>query len=259
MASFVNVVGNCGLSRLEGEQTMAASPDDRQEAAWQARLLLRATRLATLATATAGQPFTALVTPACAPDLSILLLLSSLSEHTRHLLAEPRCALMVVGPAEGANPQTAPRLTITGLAAPAADEALKRRWLAVHPYAALYADFGDFALWRIRPAAGLLVGGFARATRLRQADIVPDPAAVARLAASEADIIAHCNADHAAALAELAGAPGEWRMIAADVDGCDLALGEKVRRIAWSAPVAEADGVRKELILALRALRQPRH
>ena len=29
-----------------------------------------------------GQPFASLVTPACAPDLSLLLLLSDLSEHT---------------------------------------------------------------------------------------------------------------------------------------------------------------------------------
>ena len=64
---------------------------------WQARRLLRAARVATLGTQTGGQPFTALVTPATAPDLSVLLLLSTLSEHTRHLAAEPRCALMVAG------------------------------------------------------------------------------------------------------------------------------------------------------------------
>ena len=150
---------------------------------WQARCLLRAVRVATLATQTGGQPFTALVTPATAPDLSVLLLLSSLSEHTRHLVAEPRCALLVAGVAEGANPQTAPRLTVTGLAAPEDDPALKARWLAVHPYAALYAGFGDFALWRLRPVGGLFVGGFARATRLRQAELAPDPAAVAAIAA----------------------------------------------------------------------------
>lgn len=229
---------------------------------WQARCLLRAARSATLGTQTGGQPFTALVTPATAPDLSVLLWLSTLSEHTRHLLAEPRCALMVMGEAEGANPQTAPRLTITGLAERIEDAALKARWLAMHPYAALYADFGDFALWRIRPAGGLFVGGFARATRLRQADLLPNAAAVARIAAAEADIVSHCNTDHASAMAELGGG-GDWRMVAADVDGCLLARreqegGEQVRRIAWSAPVADADGVRAELIALLRRARLPR-
>ena len=224
---------------------------------WQARCLLRAARSATLGTQAGGQPFTALVTPATAPDLSVLLWLSTLSEHTRHLLAEPRCALMVVGEAEGPNPQTAPRLTVTGLAERIEDAGLKARWLAAHPYAALYADFGDFALWRIRPAGGLFVGGFARATRFRQAELLPDPAAVARVAAAEADIVAHCNEDHAAAMAELGGG-GPWRMVAADVDGCLLALQEQVRRIAWSAPVADADGIRAELIGLLRRARLPR-
>ena len=61
--------------------------------AFEARKLLRAARSGTLATAVdGGQPFASLVTPACAPDLSRLLLLSNLSEHTRHLCAEPRCS-----------------------------------------------------------------------------------------------------------------------------------------------------------------------
>ncbi len=237
---------------------MAETPEDRAATAWQARTLLRAARNGTLATSTGGQPFAALVTPATAPDLSVLLWLSSLSEHTRHLMAEPRCAVLVAGQPETANPQTAPRMSVTGLAERVDDAALKSRWLAAHPYAALYADFGDFALWRIRPVGALFVAGFARATRLRQADLLPDPAAVARVATSADDIIAHCNTDHAAAMADLAGSPGEWRMVAVDVDGCDLACGDATRRIAWQASVSDSDGVRKELIAALRALRLPR-
>ena len=242
--------------------------DDPSRTAFEARKLLRAARSGTLATlgatagpsagAESGQPFATLVTPALAPDLSVLLLLSDLSEHTRHLRAEPRCSLLVAGAAEGANPQTAPRVTVTGLAGTVDDPALKARYLAVHPYAELYAGFGDFHLWRIEPKGALFVGGFARAVRLRRAELTPDPAAVAALAAAEAGIIAHCNDDHADALALLAGEPGAWRMVAADVDGTDLALGETVRRIPWSAPVADAGGVRAELVRLTRAARAGR-
>ena len=221
----------------------------------EARALLRAARVGTLATAIDGQPFASLVTPATAPDVSVLLFLSSLSEHTRHLRADPRCAVMVAGPAPEPNPQTAPRLTITGVAEPAPDPALKARWLAVHPYAALYADFADFSLWRIRPLSGLLVGGFARATRLRQSDLTPDPAAVAAVAAAEPSILHHCNTDHPDALALIAGTPGAWRMVTADLDGCDLALDQQVIRIRWSAAVADAGGVRAELIQLTQAAR----
>ena len=144
--------------------------------AWEARRLLRAARVGTLASVADGQPFASLVTPACAPDLSLLLLLSDLSEHTRHLRAEPRCSVLVAGtpvrrqPADRAARQRH-RVWRNG----SSIAALKARYLAVHPYAAMYADFGDFSLWRIRPLGGLYVGGFGRAARLRAADLAPDP------------------------------------------------------------------------------------
>ncbi|PWS38835.1 hypothetical protein DFH01_06185 [Falsiroseomonas bella] len=228
---------------------------------FEARRLVRGAISATLATSAEGQPFASLVTPATAPDLAPLMLLSSLSEHTRHLRAEPRCALLFTGVPEGPNPQTAPRVTISGLAEPVPEAevpALKARWLARHPYAALYADFGDFALWRVRPGGALLVGGFARATRLKLADLLPDPAAVAVVAAAEAEILDHVNADHADAVAAIAegllgAGRGAWRLTAVDTDGCDLALEERVLRLAWAAPVSDAGGVRAQLIRAARA------
>jgi putative heme iron utilization protein len=226
------------------------------DAAFEARKLLRAARSATLATvADGGQPFASLVTPACAPDLSLLLLLSNLSEHTRHLRAEPRCSILVCGPSDCVNPQTAPRVTVTGIAEIVDEPALKARYLALHPYASLYADFGDFFLWRVRPMGALFVGGFARAVRLKQAELAPDPVAIAAITAAEAGIIGHCNSDHPDALAAIAAAAGDWRMATADVDGTDLAAGDRVLRIHWSAPVVDAGGVRTELVRMARAAR----
>lgn len=225
-----------------------------------ARALLRAARAGTLATSADGQPFASLVTPAAAPDGSVLLLLSGLSEHTRHLRDEPRCAVMVAGPPAEANPQTAPRLTVTGLAAPEPDPALKARWVALHPYAAFYAGFGDFQLWRMVPKAGLFIGGFASATRLRGADLSWDPEAVAAVAAAEPGVLAHCNDDHADALDLIAGFHGAegpgWRMAACDVDGCDLARDDVTLRVSWSAPVADAGGIRAELVRLTRTARE---
>ena len=220
---------------------------------WQARTLLRGARAATLCTAKDGQPFGGLITPACAPDLSVLMLLSGLSEHTRHLRTDPRCAVMVVGTPTEHNPQTAPRLTVQGEAHPEPDPALKARWVARHPYAAFYAVFADFTLFRLRPAGGQFIGGFASAHRMRQAELEADPAAVAAVAEAEAGILEHMNSDHASAVAHMAGGEG-WRMVAVDVDGCDLAREEEeVRRVDWSAPVADAGGMRAEVIRLARA------
>jgi hypothetical protein len=248
------------------EEMKAALARGRAEAPFAARRLLRAAPDAVLATVSDGQPFASLVTPAATGDLSFLLWLSRLSAHTRHLADEPRCSLMVAGEAATANPQTRPRVTLTGLAAlvPEADvPAMKARWLARHPYATLYADLPDFTLWRIVPREGHYVGGFAMAHRLPAAALLPDAAAVAALAAAEAEIIAHVNADHADACEAIAtgllgGSGGGWRLIAVDVDGCDLAAGETVLRLAFDAPVADADGVRRALILAARAGREKR-
>jgi hypothetical protein len=155
---------------------------------------------------------------------------------------------------------------VVGEAHPEPDPALKARWVARHPYAAFYAEFTDFALFRLRPANGQFIGGFASAHRLKQADLEADPAAVAAVGAAEAGIIEHMNTDHAAAIAHMAGEAG-WRMVAVDVDGCDLgredgaredgareegAREEGVRRVDWSAPVADAAGVRAELIRLAR-------
>lgn len=237
-------------------------PDD-DDAGFEARRLIRAAASATLATQADGQPFASLVTPATAPDLTPLLWLSTLSEHTRQLQREPRCALLFTGTAVEANPQTAPRVTLTGLAERMPDPdvpALKARWLARHPYATLYADFGDFALWRVRPGGALLVGGFARAIRLKPDALLPDPAAVAAIATAEPDILDHVNADHADALGAIAtgllgGSAGDWRLAAVDPDGCDLAAGEAVLRLHFAAPVTDAGAVRTELVRAAREAR----
>ncbi len=187
---------------------------------FEARKLARAARVASLATtADGGQPFASLVTHACAPDFSIFLLLSNLSEHTRHLRAEPRCALLVTAAAEGPNPQTTPRVTIIGLADQSDDPAMKRHFLAIHPYAALYADFDDFHLWRIRPMGALLVGGFARAMRVKQADLLP------------------------AIAASLVSREG---VAAIDGDGMDRVMGETVQRVHWAEPITDAAGLAAE-------------
>ena len=216
-----------------------------------ARCLLRAARSATLATQTATGPFASLVTHAVAPDGAVLMLLSSLAAHTRHLAADPSCALMVVGEAENANPQTAPRVTVTGRAERQDDPALRRFWVDRHPYAALYADFTDFAVWRLLPEAGHFVGGFARATVLNAADLRASPAAVTALEETALRIVAHCNADHQDVLnllARMRGRTGDWLMLGVDPDGFDLVQDETVLRIAFDQPVEDAAGVRAALI-----------
>ena len=222
----------------------------------QARRLLRAARAGVLATCIDSQPFASLVTPASAADGSVLLLLSELSEHTRHLRVEPRCSLIVTGEPTSENAQTAPRVTITGLAAIETDPALKARWIDIHPYATFYAGFGDFHLWRIKPMGALYIGGFAMAHRIRRDDLVVPGTEVD---AAEQGIIAHCNDDHAGAIETLAlraGLHGSGcKMLTCDIDGFDVGHAEASKRIHWSTIVRSANDVRAALMDMLRDAR----
>ncbi len=233
--------------------------EDGFAAGARARGLMRGAAVATLATQAGGQPFASLVTPAVAPDGAVLLFLSTLSEHTRHLLAEPRCSLLFTGPAPEINPQTAPRVTVTGLAIPVPEDeadALKSRWLLRHPYAALYAGFGDFDLWRVRPASALLVAGFAQARRLRGGELAPEREAAAAVAGAEAELLAALNDGHAAALAAAGarlsgGRTGAWRLLGLDVDGADLGCGEAVVRLPLPVPATSPEALRDGLLAVL--------
>ena len=229
--------------------------------AWVARCLLKQQRSATLGTEMDGSPFASLVTPAVAPDGAVLMLLSSMAVHSKHLAANPHCAVMVAGPPTDLNPQTAPRLTVTGIAERQEDRAMRAYWLARHPYARLYADFSDFVVWRLVPQEGFFVGGFASATKLSAEHLASPPAAVAAILEAEARIISHCNADHEDALAKLAhahGASGRWKMFGVDCDGFDLVQDESVMRIAFDAPVTDAAGVRAALVRMIEGLKHSR-
>lgn len=105
------------------------------------------------------------------PDGMPMTLISSLSAHHAALAASPACALMVGEPAEKGDPLTHPRLMVKARAAfvvqGAPDRAaLRDHWLALHPKAKLYVDFGDFGFVRFAPVSILLNGGFGKAFRI---------------------------------------------------------------------------------------------
>jgi heme iron utilization protein len=52
-----------------------------------------------------------------------------------------------------------------------ADPAVRQRYLARLPSAAQYADFGDFAFWRLEIESGHFIGGFGRIQALMRADL----------------------------------------------------------------------------------------
>ena len=148
----------------------AAAAEPAFDRVAESKRLLRSVRAGSLATLTgAGEPFASLTTVATEHDGSPLLLISRLSAHTRHLENDGRCSLLLADTGPG-DPLAHPRLTITGTATKVTDTERRRltraRFLAKHPRAELYADFGDFSFWSIAMDQIHLNGGFARAYAL---------------------------------------------------------------------------------------------
>lgn len=206
----------------------------------EARLLMRAARAASLAVIEDEYPALALVTPAVALDGAVVLLLSQLSAHTRALDCDARCALLVTGAATDPNPQTSPRLSLVCDAGRSEAPEDRARYLAVHPYAAFYAGFADFGIYRLQPVAARYVGGFARAATLDAARLAPPTAALRNREANSA-AVAQANRDHAGLLDTLAlrhgGNADAWSVIGLDPDGFDLGREDRIIRIDFARPL----------------------
>jgi heme iron utilization protein len=232
-----------------------------------ARRLLRGARTAALASrmaagAAEGWPHASLVLLATAPDAAPILLLSRLAEHTRNLGADERVALLVDGTADLAEPLTGARLSVQGRARHSADPADRARYLRRHPSAAAYADFGDFAFYRVAVERAHLVAGFGRIHWLTAAEVLYG-GPTDTLAATEADIVAHMNQDHADAIQlyanVLLGATGEgWVMAGCDNEGCDLARDGRLLRLDFDQPAITPDDARRQLVRLAKRARQPR-
>lgn len=233
------------------------APSERPyDARREARHLLRTVRSGALATlAPDGGPYASLVSVATLPDGSPVLPLSTLAVHTQHLIADPRCSLLLDSAGKG-DPLTHPRLTLTGRAIPATAEersAWRSRFLRRHPRAEIYVDFGDFSFWRLALRSARVIGGFGRITPLDAADLATDTAGAEALLAAEDRALDHMNADHRDAVAfyatALCGAPaGKWRVVGVDPDGIDLGWKDATARLDFPERIVDPASLRRQLV-----------
>jgi len=264
---------------LDGEQK-GQGMNETVDRGWLCRRLMRRQAHAALATrlvdVAGGGPYASLVAVACDVDASPLLLISDLAQHSRNIAADNRVSLLFDGggdrlpsddlpsddPSPG-DPLAAPRLSLLGEAARREDERLLARFVARHPSAASYADFGDFHLYRIEIGRAHLVAGFGRIAWV-EPDELRFAAAARVLAEAEAEIIAHMNADHAEAVALYAArllhrAGTGWRMTGIDPEGIDLRRpvgdGGETARLDFAVPVLDLVQARQALVALADAAR----
>lgn len=146
---------------------MNESPRKPFSAVATARALVANAGTAALATMSArgGGPFASLVTVAADRTGSPILLLSKLAVHTANIAADNRASLMFAddgAPDPDADPLVRSRVTLTGRIDQDDARHTRERFLERHPEAEHYADFSDFAFYRMTVETAHLVAGFGR-------------------------------------------------------------------------------------------------
>ena len=119
-----------------------------------------------------GAPFTTLVNVAADDGLAPLLLVSDLSHHTKCLKADPRGSILMHAPIPvDGDPMLTFRVTVSGIFQQVPSDNVQAAFLARHPYAELYAGFGDFNFWRLNAKEAHIIAGFGRAYGVRFKDL----------------------------------------------------------------------------------------
>lgn len=218
--------------------------------------------LSSIAREPAGYPFATFVTYAMLEGDPIFLV-SRLAEHTKNLAADARASLLVAE--DGASdPLANARVTVVGPCTRVHEPAAAREaFLAVHPGASFYADFSDFAFFRLAVEAVRYIGGYGRMSWVGLEEYGaarPDP-----LAPHAEAILGHMNADHADALALYARAftrasdAERATMTGIDRHGFELSVttarGPRPARIAFERTIETPEAARAALVALVRRAR----
>lgn len=145
-----------------------------------------------------GYPSGSMVDFACDSDGSPILAISSLATHTKDLLVNPKCSLLV---AKDPEDRTDLVITLHGDAVSIAEEdtvAVRTAYLTKHSDA-FWVDFNDFQFFKIQPKVVCYVSGVATAL-LRSGEFSREEYAAAEvdpISQFSVPIASHMNKDHA--------------------------------------------------------------
>lgn len=254
-------MGKSENERGEPKGVLRETDDDARRLAKTIMRVARFGGLAALQPET-GYPIASRVAVATDVDGTPFILTSTLSGHTSAILNDPRCSLLVGEPGKG-DPLAHARVTLFANAERAErgsslHERLRRRYLARHPKAELYVDFGDFAFFRLEIGGASLNGGFGKAYELSRNDLVSG-GDISSFSNYEDGVVEHMNQDHRDAVALYAqvlcrAPPANWRLAAVDPEGIDLVAGDLVERLWFDMPLESPEQLRGVLVdLAAKA------
>lgn len=232
----------------------------------EARQFLRSTRSAILSTHSAkfeGFPFGSVAPFVLDHQCQPIILISNIAEHTKNIATNPKVSLLVFAGAE--DLQANARLTLLGTAHALnknEDADLRVRFLRYLPQASGYFDMHDFAFYRIQIETCRYIAGFGKMGWLSAGDLMTGMPADSALAAQEAHILDHMNADHADSLIaycrHVHGIEATHAtMLGIDCDGFDVAATvnnqSMTLRFVFATPIHDAQSARAALVSLSKA------
>ena len=229
--------------------------------AHEARLMLRAHRygvLSTLSKKFDGYPFGSITPYLVDHDGSLLVLISTLAEHTKNILHDSRVSL-ITHDQRDAHIQTQGRVTVVGNAEPEPGrEQTGVRYVRYFPMAQAYFSMHDFSFYRIRPIAIRYIGGFGKIHWVDMENYAVQPYP---LIEQESDVIAHMNSDHLDTMRNYCQHFHQCEaldvtMLGIDVDGFDVRADDQVLRFDFAQPVLDALQARTALVEMARVAKQ---
>jgi len=215
----------------------------------EARRMLRAHRygaLCTLSKKFAGYPFGSVTPYLVDQDGSLIILISSLAEHSKNIRCDPRVSL-ITHDQRDPHIQSQGRVTVVGNAQPEPNrEQTGQRYLRYFPDAQTYLNLQDFSFHRIRPIAVRHIGGFGK---IHWVDMEDYPVKQAGLfAQQEGALLAEINTQQQDVLRQLIQQQhgtdaSHAEAIGLDCDGIDVRCGERIWRLDFpeATPVPSLD------------------
>ena len=205
--------------------------------AHEARRMLRAHRygaLGTLSKKFDGYPFGSITPYLVDHDGSVLILISTLAEHTKNIGHNPRVSL-ITHDQRDPHIQTQGRVTVVGNAQLEPDrEQAGLRYLRYFPEAQTYFAMHDFSFYRIRPIAIRHIGGFGKIHWVNMENYAVAEALA--FAKQEETLLSEINTQRQAVLLQLLQQrhgvdAADVQAIGLDCDGLEVRCDEQVWRL----------------------------
>lgn len=215
---------------------------DAEQHAWTARQLLNRSlhgMLSTHSTEHPGHPFGSMAPYVLGHDGLPLFLLSHLSQHTRNVVADNRCGLLLAESGDG-DIQQLGRLSAPGEMHPVTADSDAERYFRYYPQTRSYFEQLGFRFFRFQPLRFHWNGGFATARWFGNERIVRGNP----FAHAETALIDRLDQMAGSAITNLSQPPAAAKtaqIIGIDSEGIDLRRGESIERIALPVTAGSFD------------------